>query len=133
MLKKTGIPRFFIGCAPVLIVSVSKGKALCHARKLFAGMRLFPCTFSENQKGGGGNLNEKFYKENSTDLIWWVDTSDKDGVFLFSFDKKIFTIYSRTIPTNSRKKKKRFLTKKIRFGQIFSKTDNKNKAPYSHF
>lgn len=30
----------------------------------------------------------KFYKENSTDSIWWVDTSDQDGVFLFSFDKK---------------------------------------------
>lgn len=37
-------------------------------------------------------LNDKFYKEKASDLIWWVDTSDKDGVFLFSFDKK--TIYN---------------------------------------
>ena len=32
--------------------------------------------------------NDKFYKENPSDSIWWVDTSEKDGVFLFSFDKK---------------------------------------------
>ena len=40
-------------------------------------------------------LNDKFYKENSTDTIWWVDTSDRDGVFLFSFDKKkIFNLFA---------------------------------------
>jgi len=32
--------------------------------------------------------NNKFYKENKTDSIWWVDTFDKVGEFLFSFDKK---------------------------------------------
>lgn len=36
-----------------------------------------------------------FYKENPTDQIWWVDTSDRDGVFLFSFDKKtVFNLFS---------------------------------------
>lgn len=30
----------------------------------------------------------EFYKENDTDKVWWVDNSDKDGVFEFSFDKK---------------------------------------------
>ena len=29
-----------------------------------------------------------FYKENLDDKIWWKDTSDKDGEFVFSFDKK---------------------------------------------
>lgn len=32
--------------------------------------------------------NIEFYKENNTDKVWWVDNSDKDGVFEFSFDKK---------------------------------------------
>lgn len=37
----------------------------------------------------------KFYKEKPTDLIWWIDTSDRDGVWLFSFDKKeIYNVFS---------------------------------------
>lgn len=39
--------------------------------------------------------NNKFYKENSSDLVWWVDTSDQDGLFLFSFDKeKVFNLFT---------------------------------------
>ena len=39
--------------------------------------------------------NDKFYKENPSDLVWWVDTSDQDGVFLFSFDKqKVFNLFA---------------------------------------
>ena len=38
---------------------------------------------------------DKFYKENETDQIWWVDTSDRDGEFLFSFDKKkVFNLFA---------------------------------------
>lgn len=37
----------------------------------------------------------KFYKENPTDAIWWVDNPDVDGQFLFSFDKKtIFNLFA---------------------------------------
>lgn len=36
--------------------------------------------------------NKEFYKENPTDLIWWVDNPDVLGVWEFSFDKK--TIYN---------------------------------------
>lgn len=37
----------------------------------------------------------KWFKNEETDLIWWVDTSDQDGVWLFSFDKKtIFNMFS---------------------------------------
>lgn len=37
----------------------------------------------------------KFYKEKKTDSIWWVDTSDRDGVHLFSFDKKkVFNLFA---------------------------------------
>ena len=29
-----------------------------------------------------------FYKHKKSDEIWWVDTTDQDGVWEFSFDKK---------------------------------------------
>ncbi len=36
-----------------------------------------------------------FYKENDTDRIWWVDTVDRIGLYLFSFDrKKIYNLFS---------------------------------------
>lgn len=39
--------------------------------------------------------SNKFYKNNPTDAIWWVDTSDKDGVYEFSFDRKeVFNMFA---------------------------------------
>ena len=36
-----------------------------------------------------------FYKENDTDRIWWVDTVNRIGLYLFSFDrKKIYNLFS---------------------------------------
>ncbi len=36
-----------------------------------------------------------FYKENDTNRIWWVDTVDRIGLYLFSFDrKKIYNLFS---------------------------------------
>lgn len=38
--------------------------------------------------------NYEFYKNEPSDKIWWVDTTDKDGVWLFSFDKKtVFNLF----------------------------------------
>ena len=38
--------------------------------------------------------SNKFYKNEDTDQIWWVDTSDKVGVWEFSFDKKtVFNMF----------------------------------------
>ena len=38
---------------------------------------------------------DKFYKENESDQVWWIDTSDRDGEFLFSFDKKkVFNLFA---------------------------------------
>lgn len=31
--------------------------------------------------------NKEFYKENPTDLIWWVNTPETIGVWEFSFDR----------------------------------------------
>ena len=32
--------------------------------------------------------SSKYFKNNPDDVIFWVDTSDKDGEFVFTFDKK---------------------------------------------
>lgn len=33
-----------------------------------------------------------FSKENPTDKVWWVDSSDREGLYLFSFDCE--TVYN---------------------------------------
>lgn len=39
--------------------------------------------------------NREFYKENETDLIWWVDNPDVLGVWEFSFDRKtVFNLFA---------------------------------------
>ena len=40
-------------------------------------------------------LNRKFYKDEPTDKVWWVDNQDEvKGEHLFSFDKKqIFNLF----------------------------------------
>lgn len=39
--------------------------------------------------------NREFYKENETDLIWWVDNPDVLGVWEFTFDRKtIFNMFA---------------------------------------
>lgn len=40
--------------------------------------------------------SNKFYKENPSDVIWWVDNEDeRKGEWLFSFDQKtVFNMFS---------------------------------------
>lgn len=33
-------------------------------------------------------LNDLWYKNGDTDQIWWKDTPDEVGLWIFSFDKK---------------------------------------------
>lgn len=32
--------------------------------------------------------NERWYKNEDTDTIWWLDTPDRVGEWIFSFDKE---------------------------------------------
>lgn len=39
--------------------------------------------------------SNKFYKNNPSDVIWWVDNPETVGEWLFSFDKKtIFNMFA---------------------------------------
>lgn len=39
--------------------------------------------------------NYKFYKKNESDVIYWVDNTEKIGEHLFSFDrKKIYNLFA---------------------------------------
>ena len=38
--------------------------------------------------------NDRFYKNEDTDKIWWIDNPEVVGEFLFTFDKKrIFNLF----------------------------------------
>lgn len=51
--------------------------------------------------------SNKLFKNNPTDKIWWVDTSDKDGNFVFTFDKKeyfnLFADYPHKLTAEQKK------------------------------
>ncbi len=52
-----------------------------------------------------------FYKNKETDTIWWVESLDTVGEFLFSFDKKkIFNLFA-DYPQNLTKKQKEVFDK----------------------
>lgn len=39
--------------------------------------------------------NKEYYKNNSDDIIWWVDNSEYDGLWEFTFDKKtVFNMFA---------------------------------------
>lgn len=39
--------------------------------------------------------NNTFYKNNPDDVIWWVDTPDTEGEWLFSFDQEtVFNMFA---------------------------------------
>lgn len=38
--------------------------------------------------------NDGFYKNDPDDMVWWKDTPDQVGLWLFSFDKKkVFNMF----------------------------------------
>lgn len=52
-------------------------------------------------------MQNDFYKNEPTDKIWWVDTVDRVGEFLFSFDKKkiynLFADYPHALSAEEKK------------------------------
>lgn len=52
----------------------------------------------ERQYALGKFSDEFFYKDEPTDKIWWVETPDKEGEFLFTFDKKTVFNFFRDYP-----------------------------------
>lgn len=39
-------------------------------------------------------MSSEWYKNEDSDVIWWKDTPEQIGVWLFSFDqKKVFNLY----------------------------------------
>lgn len=60
-----------------------------------------------------------FFKNNPDDLIWWVDTSDRVGEWLFSFDKKkIYNMFA-DYPHNLTKEEKEIFDKENPYWKDF--------------
>ncbi|MCQ2533546.1 MAG: hypothetical protein MJ172_03150 [Clostridia bacterium] len=66
----------------------------------------------------------KWYKENDTDLIWWIDTSDQDGLMLFSFDKKTVFNMFKDYPYKLTVEQKKIFDKENPFWAEFFKDRN---------
>lgn len=61
----------------------------------------------------------KFFKNNPTDKIWWVDTTDREGVWEFSFDKKeVFNMFA-DYPHNLTSEQKALFDKENPFWKDF--------------
>jgi hypothetical protein len=74
-----------------------------------------------NQSKGRVQVGQssKFYKENPNDSVWWVDTSDREGEFLFSFDgKTIFNLF-RDYPHKLTPEQKKVFDKENPFWKDF--------------
>lgn len=52
-------------------------------------------------------MSSDFYKNNSSDKIWWLDNPDVVGEFVFSFDKKktfnLFGDYPHNLTSEQKK------------------------------
>lgn len=52
-----------------------------------------------------------FYKDNETDVIWWVDNLDTVGEMLFSFDKKKIYNFFKDYPQKLTAEERRIFEK----------------------
>ena len=74
-----------------------------------------------------------FYKENKSDKVWWVDTVDKIGEYLFSFDrKKIYNLFS-DYPQKLSPEERPSSTKRIPIGKNSSGRNRYFNPPYRPF
>lgn len=66
-------------------------------------------------------MSDKWYKDNDTDQIWWLDTPGRVGEWLFSFDKKqVFNMF-RDYPAKLNKEQKAVFDKENPFWADFFK------------
>lgn len=65
--------------------------------------------------------SNKFFKQNPNDLIWWVDTSDVDGEFVFTFDKKQMFNLFRDYPHKLNQEQKELFDKENPYWKDFFK------------
>ena len=66
-------------------------------------------------------MSDNFYKEKSTDKIWWIDDPDICGEWLFSFDKKkIYNMFA-DYPHNMTKEEVKIFDKENPFWADFFK------------
>lgn len=63
--------------------------------------------------------SNKLFKNNPTDQIWWVDTSDRDGFFVFTFDKETYFNLFADYPHNLTTEQKDIFDKENPFWKEF--------------
>lgn len=51
-------------------------------------------------------MSNKWYKNNNADKVWWQETPDQVGLWLFSFDKKTIFNMFEDYPYNLTKEQK---------------------------
>lgn len=69
--------------------------------------------------------SELWYKQEETDIIWWQDTPDRVGEFLFSFDKKKTYNLFADYPHNLSKEEKEIFDKENSYWAEFFSDRNK--------
>lgn len=67
---------------------------------------------------------EKFYKNNPEDKIWWIDDPNIIGEWLFSFDKKKIYNMFKDYPQKLTKEEKRIFDKENPYWADFFKDRN---------
>ena len=66
-------------------------------------------------------VSNNWYKNNDSDVIWWLDTSEYEGRWIFSFDKKTKFNMFADYPYKLTKEQKEIFDKENPFWKDFFK------------
>lgn len=66
-------------------------------------------------------VSNNWYKNNDSDVIWWLDTSEYEGLWIFSFDKKTEFNMFADYPYKLTKEQKEIFDKENPFWKDFFK------------
>lgn len=64
-------------------------------------------------------LSNRLYKKRKNDKIWWANIEDRDGEFVFTFDKKVFFNLFADYPYKLTAEQKRIFDKENPFWADF--------------